>query len=433
MFTLKEFLRSEVVPALGCTEPGAVALAVARAREEISSGELKKIDVTTSINIYKNGYSVGIPGTNGLRGNILAAALGAVCGNSKYSLQALKFCDDECLNKALRLIDEGRVELHPDFQKKGVYVQATVTTDEHECRCIIEGTHSNITKIMLDGRLILNKKKRSRLHHNLRDTNIIDQLNTMTFRDVTNLLDNIDSEDIDYIFEGIKMNMDISLAGLDPNQNLGLGVGRTILKLVNDNDISSLPYKIKAHAAAAADARMSGSPLPVMSSAGSGNHGITAILPVYLTAEHYGKTKEETATAVALSHLTTSFLKSRIGRLSPICGCTVAAGAGAAAGITYLLSKDMTKVEEAIKIHLSNLVGMICDGAKGTCALKVGTGAYEAFMAAMMAIEGTKLEAPQGILGNTLEETVENIAVLNNKGFDKVDAMIVKLISGLFC
>jgi len=433
LFTLKEFLRSEVVPALGCTEPGAVALAVARAREEIGSGEIKKVDVLVSINIYKNGYTVGIPGTNGLKGNILAAALGAVCGNSKYGLQVLKSCNDECLKKALRLIDEGRIELHPDFQKRGVYVQATVTTDEHECKCIIEDTHSNITKILLDGRLILNKKKKSRSHQNVRDTSIIDQLNTTTFKELTKLLDEVDSADIDYIYEGIKMNMDISLAGLDPNQNLGLGVGRTILKLANDNDASSLPYKIKAYTAAAADARMSGVGLPVMSSAGSGNHGITAILPVFLAAEHYNKTKEETAKAVALSHLTTSFLKSRIGRLSPICGCTVAAGAGAAAGITYLLSKDMTKVEKAIEIHLSNLMGMICDGAKSTCALKVGTGAYEAFMAAIIAIEESKLEMPQGILGGTLEETVENIAVLNNKGLDKVDTMIVKLISGSSC
>lgn len=169
--------------------------------------------------------------------------------------------------------------------------------------------------------------------------------------------------------------------------------------------------------------------MPVMSSAGSGNHGITAILPVYLVAEFYNKTREETAKAIVLSHLTTSFLKSRTGRLSPICGCTVAAGAGAAAGITYLFSDDIHKIEKAIEIHVSNLIGMICDGAKDTCALKVGTGACEAFVAAMMALEENRPEIPQGILGITLEETAENLASLSNRGMKDVDSIIIELLS----
>ncbi len=225
------------------------------------------------------------------------------------------------------------------------------------------------------------------------------------------------------------MNMAMSQAGLDPKSKFGLGVGRTIMKLVNANTPSTLPQKIKAYTAAAVDARMAGISMPVMSSAGSGNHGITAILPVYLVAEFYNKTREETAKAIVLSHLTTSFLKSRTGRLSPICGCTVAAGAGAAAGITYLFSDDIHKIEKAIEIHVSNLIGMICDGAKDTCALKVGTGACEAFVAAMMALEENRPEIPQGILGITLEETAENLASLSNRGMKDVDSIIIELLS----
>lgn len=429
MVTLKEFLRSEVVPALGCTEPGAVALAVARARKEANFEEVKKIDVVVSANIYKNGYAVGIPGTKGLKGNVIAAALGAICGNYECGLEVLKCCNDDDVKRALHLVDEGLVIVSPDLKRKGVYVQATITTERHVCTCIIEDTHTNISKVKLDGRLILSKKKRFQSKQNAENASITGQIKNMTFKELTYLIDEIDEADTNFIFEGVKMNMAMSQAGLDPKSKFGLGVGRTIMKLVNANTPSTLPQKIKAYTAAAVDARMAGVSMPVMSSAGSGNHGITAILPVYIVAEFYNKTREETAKAIALSHLTTSFLKSRTGRLSPICGCTVAAGAGAAAGITYLFSDDIHKIEKAIEIHVSNLIGMICDGAKDTCALKVGTGACEAFVAAMMALEENRPEIPQGVLGMTLEETAENLASLSNRGMKDVDSIIIELLS----
>jgi len=428
LLNIKDFLKSEVVPALGCTEPGAVALAVARARKETNYDKIKQVEALVSANIYKNGYAVGIPGTKGLKGNVIAAALGALCGNCDYGLESLKCCSDSDVEKALQLIKEGCVAVSVDPKRTGIYVKATIITEQHSSECTIEETHTNITKIALDGKTTFLKYENF-LKKDSEKKDIPAQIRSMTFRELSQLIDEMDQEDIDYIFKGIEMNMTMAQLGLDSSSNFGLEVGKAVMKLVTANNLPSLLHRVKAYSAAAADARMSGAPLPIMSSAGSGNHGITAILPIYIVADYCNKSRKDTAEAIALSHLTTSFLKSRIGRLSPICGCTVAAGAGAAAGITFLLSKDFHKAERAIEIHLSNLVGMICDGAKETCALKVGTGAYEAFMAALMALQGKDLDVPQGFLGKTLEETAKNLAILSNEGMGHIDSILIELLT----
>ncbi|WP_286847864.1 MULTISPECIES: serine dehydratase subunit alpha family protein [Aminobacterium] len=432
MFSAKEFLRSEVTPALGCTEPGAVALAVARARQEIGDESVRFVEVTVSGSIYKNGIAVSIPGTQGLKGNVIAAALSSVCGNAEYGLEVLKDCSREAVQQAQKYIDQGKIKVLPDMNKNGVYVKAVVTTDQHVSECVIEGSHTNIVQVALDGKSRyelqgISEKNKSDVK------NISDQIKTMAYRDLARLINDIDEEDIEYVMEGVRMNMEIAMLGLDPTRKTGLGVGKTVMKLAgDDNDFRTLGDRIKAISAAASDARMSGAALPVMSSAGSGNHGITAILPVATVGKYYQKTREEIARAIVLSHLSTSFIKSRMGRLSPVCGCSVAAGAGAAAGIAYLLSQDICKAEKAMAILVSNLVGMICDGAKDTCALKVGTGAYEAYCAAMMVLEGHELDGPQGVVDETIEKTVENAAAINVEGMKNVDRIIINFISNRY-
>jgi L-cysteine desulfidase len=227
--------------------------------------------------------------------------------------------------------------------------------------------------------------------------------------------------------------MNLTIADYGFTHSVGLNLGSTIKELAGDHyDSDDLTSKIKAVAAAASDARMDGAPYPVMSSAGSGNHGITAILPVYVVGDHYKKSREEIAKAIAFSHLTTSFIKSRMGRLSPVCGCSVAAGAGAASGIVYLLSKDISKAEKAVEIVLGNLVGMVCDGAKETCALKVGTGAVESYHAAMVVMGGNGLNGAQGVVDDTIEKTVENAASINVEGMTEVDRIIIDFIRKRF-
>ena len=431
MFTIKEFLRSEVKPALGCTEPGAVALGVARAVEELGGKAVDKVEVRVSDSIYKNGMYVGIPGTDGLRGNAIAAAMAALCGKSEYGLEVLKDCTPEEVREAESMIEAGKVAIMPDLTLHGVYVEAKVTSGEETASALIEETHTNITKVTKDGKVTFEARGKDSGGDEGKEESIPEQIGKMDYLELVSKAEEMDGEDVEYVMQGADMNLAIADYGF--GHEVGLNLGSTIKELAGDHyESDDLGNKIKAVAAAASDARMDGAPYPVMSSAGSGNHGITAILPVYVVGKHYGKNREEIAKAIAFSHLTTSFIKSRMGRLSPVCGCSVAAGAGAASGITYLMSGDMGKASKAVEIVLGNLVGMVCDGAKETCALKVGTGAMEAYHAAMLVLGGNELKGAQGVVDDTIEKTVENAASINVKGMTDVDSIIIDFIRKRF-
>ena len=431
MFTISEFLRSEVKPALGCTEPGAVALGVARAVEELKGAPVTQIEVVVSDSIYKNGMYVGIPGTNGLKGNDIAAAMACLCGKSVYGLEVLKDCDAETVKKSQAMVKEGKVAIIPDLDRHGVYVESKVSTEKDTAVTVIADTHTNITKVALNDQVIFETEKATDKNGGTKALSIPEQVGNMNYRELVRMAEDMDAEDVEYVMNGVDMNLTIADYGF--SHSVGLNLGSTIKDLAGDHfDSDDLTSRIKAVAAAAADARMDGAPYPVMSSAGSGNHGITAILPVYVVGDHYKKSREEIAKAIAFSHLTTSFIKSRMGRLSPVCGCSVAAGAGAASGIVYLLSKDISKAEKAVEIVLGNLVGMVCDGAKETCALKVGTGAVESYHAAMVVMGGNGLNGAQGVVDDTIEKTVENAASINVEGMTEVDRSIIDFIRKRF-
>ena len=416
--TLKEFLASEVRPALGCTEPGAVALAVARAREEID-GEFVSLSVKVSRNIYKNGVAVGVPGTDGLKGNEIAAALAVLCGNASYGLEVLKDCPKEEAVRAGELLQSGVVKVTPDMNRGGVYVSATLRTDRGSAVCTIEGQHDNIVQVSRDGKVTLD----SVAQDSASGPCVSDRMAKLSYLEAIKIMDGMTDEDVETVMRGVDMNLTMARYGLE--HSVGLGVGKMVAGQINsDGDIAQ---KIKAWTAAAADARMSGVNRPVMSSAGSGNHGLTAVIPVALFAQHLGKTRKETASAVAFSHLVTSFIKSRIGRLSPICGCTVSAGAGAAAAMTWLKTGDVGKAAQAVSLILGNLAGMICDGAKESCALKVGSGAIEAYYAAMLASEGCAPER-QGLIADAVEQSVDNLARMSNLGMVDMDTTLIDII-----
>ncbi|HOO87270.1 MAG TPA: L-serine ammonia-lyase, iron-sulfur-dependent, subunit alpha [Synergistales bacterium] len=431
MFTVKEFLKCEVKPALGCTEPGAVALAVARAKEELP-GDVENVVVTVSDSIYKNGVDVGIPGTRGLRGNNVAAALAVLCGRSEYGLEVLKDCAEEDAAKALELLGKGCIKVIPDMERHGVFVEAKIQSGGKTALCRIEGSHTNIVEVLLDDKIRFSTVCPESTNISEQAKSISEEVSRMGFSELVSMVDSMDEEDIDYVLKGVEMNMHIAEYGFSPDHDSGLNLGKTIRKHSGTGfDSDDLSLKIKSYAAAAADARMSGAPLPVMSSAGSGNHGVTAILPVAIFAAHLGADKEETAKAVAFSHLATSYVKSRTGRLTPTCGCTVAAGAGAAAGMTYLKTKDIARAAQAMLIILGNLVGMVCDGAKYTCALKVGTGALEAYHAALLVFDGHYPE-PQGLVDETIEKTVNNMVQVSVHGMQNLDRAIIDVISHRF-
>lgn len=422
MFIIRDFLAEEVKPALGCTEPGAVALAAARATEALAN-PVDRAEIIVSDSIFKNGMSVGIPGTEGLRGNLIAAALGVLAGHSDYGLEVLRDVCTADIEDAQRFLDEGRLILKPDLSRHGVYVLATVFSGEEYARCLIQGTHTGIARVERNGELISESEGQSgtasRSMHQI--------IAEMDYLDLIAALASHTPEDLDYVMEGVEMNLKIARYGFE--HAVGLGVGRALKRRKGDAFDSDLDARVRAYSAAASDARMAGVPLPVMSSAGSGNHGITATLPVYLAGIHYLKSREDIARAVLFSHLSTSFIKSRMGRLSPVCGCAVAAGAGAAAGIAWMLSGEPDRAVKAMEMVIGNLVGMICDGAKETCSLKVCTGAGEALQAALLACAGASLPVSQGVVDiDAIEQTVRNAVTVNSEGMPDMDRVIIGIM-----
>lgn len=410
---MKKFLAEEVKPALGCTEPVAVALAVARAREELCriGGAPESVEVLLSSNVYKNGATVGIPGTSGLQGNGVAAALALLSGKSEWGLEVLKGYGPENVDKAKALLDSGKVMVAVDRKVSGVYVRAAVKGGGHTASCTIEKSHANITEVTGDGAIVFSAGATGQSASSPSSAELVAN---MTWDEVMGLLDDADTEDLSFLMKGVEMNLAMARRGFE--KDVGLGVGRAIRDSFADLDEADIGSKIKAWSAAASDARMSGIPMPVMSSAGSGNHGITAIVPVALYGREKGMDSERIAKGLLVSHLATAFVKSRTGRLSSTCGCAFAAGAGAAAGLTWLMTGSTDRAKMAVQAVVSNLIGMLCDGAKETCAFKVGTGAMEAYHAALMAAEGHGI-ATQGVVGDDIEQTITNAAkVASNMG-----------------
>ena len=401
MTSLKQFLKEEVKPALGCTEPVAVALAVVRAREALPV-DVETAQVILSSNVFKNGSSVGIPGTNGLKGNDVAAALAMFFGKSDDALEVLKGVSAEDIEKAKHLLKSGAVAVQVDFEHNGVYVKAIVRGRDNVATTVIEKSHTNIVEVTLNGKPVFTASASSTPN----TISAAEAIASMTWNEVMGYVDEMDQDDVEFMFRGADMNLAIAEEGFKPG--MGLGVGRTILSPFSDSlEEADIGLRIKAWSAAASDARMSGVAMPVMSSAGSGNHGITAVVPVAL----YGKSKklsnENIAKALLISHLATAFVKSRAGRLSSTCGCAFAAGAGAGAGIAWLMTGNLDRARTAVEIVVSNLIGMLCDGGKETCAFKVGTGALEGYHAAVIAASSVQME-PQGVLGASIEETLKN-------------------------
>lgn len=415
---LRSFFEQEVKPALGCTEPGAVALAAATAARALP-GEVKSIRLRLSANIFKNGIAVGIPGTRGLRGNLLAAALGALCGDPGKGLLVLENVPEAAVEKARRMVEKGLVtqEVVPDVPS--VFVEALLSGEGHTAAAVISGRHDRVVEVRADGEVTRRLLEA--------DTNLqgrpayIEELSNQDMEGLWVLCGSIDGETERFLLDGVRMNREVADRGIE--SPWGLGVGYSLAESGDD-----LLFRIKALAGAAADVRMDGGPWPVMSSAGSGNHGITAILPVAVVAEAWGKSSRELAEALALSHLVTGLIKAYTGRLTPTCGCVIAAGAGAAAGIVRLGGGTPLQAERAVASLVSSLLGVLCDGAKGSCALKVSAGAGEAYLSARLALEGRGVSGRQGVILPGLKETAHAVAEISRHGMAAVDATVLRLL-----
>lgn len=416
---LINILKNQVTPALGCTEPGAVAYAVARAKEILGS-EIKQVNLEVDKNILKNGYSVGIPGTNE-HGIIFAAALSLIIGKSHYVLEVLKDVDGESIDKSLEIVRSNIINLKLKSDIQGLYIKAEVIGDKDKATVIIRNAHTNIIFESKNDEVIIDKGENTSVKNNNINSEIKYEIKNFTIDELISFVDTVPIEQISFIQYGIDMNLKIADAGL--KEQTGVGLGNYLYNKASDDfDMA------KAYTAAASEARMSGYLLPVMSSAGSGNHGLVAIIPISYIGNKRNISNEKILRSVALSHLITIFVKVYLGALSPVCGCGVAAGVGCAAGLVHLLCGDNVQIKGSINNMIAGISGMLCDGAKLGCAYKLSISVDAAVDAAKMALERIYIPEDNGILGSTAEKTIQNLAHVSNIGMNDTDRVILDVM-----
>ena len=431
-------IKQEVKPALGCTEPIAVALAVAKAAEIISencpccgSWRMKadfKLDVAVSGNILKNGMGVGIPGT-GMVGLPVAAALGAVCGNSSLGLEVLKGLTPEAVARAKELVAKGFVHISVADTAHLLYVKATVTVDDNtvasaevdpHAYAVIEDDHDRIVETSFADKILMSSESAAGLPAEASESPY-----DLTVQSIWNFAREAPYEDIAFILKDRTLNLALAEEGL--RGNYGLQVGKAIRenqKEVFGDDFMSYAMGMTA---AASDARMAGSTLPAMSNSGSGNQGITVSMPVIAYALKYKVNDEKLARALILSNLVAIHIKHFLGKLSALCGCVVAS-TGSACGIVYLEGGGYEQVCAAIKNMAGNITGMVCDGAKVGCAMKVASGVSCAVQSAVLALRGTCIPSTDGIIEDDVEKTIRNIGTIGSAGMKATDRMILDIM-----
>lgn len=416
-------VKREVIPAVGCTEPIAVALAVASS-QSLLNGYPARIQVALSPNMLKNAMGVGIPGT-GMTGLPIAIALGAICGDSKANLEVLAQVTPDDVAKGKSLVDNNVISI--SLAPEGcdiLYIEATVTDDSgHTATTVISGSHTNIVRQELDGKVLtLNDGGNGGA-----EVKSSASAPKLTMAQVWEFAMESPLDELKFILESRRINKlaaERSFTG-----RYGHEVGRTLhcerqRAMMGDSIFS----RVLSYTSAACDARMAGAPIPVMSNSGSGNQGIAATLPVAIYAEEQFASEEQTVRALMLSHLTVIYIKQSLGRLSALCGCVVAA-TGSACGICYLMGGDFEKVVATAKNMIANLTGMICDGAKPSCAMKLASGVSTAMMSAMMAMEGQSVCQLEGIVDDDIDRCVSNLTRIGREGMRETDRLILEIMT----
>lgn len=419
-----DLLKSEVVPALGCTEPIAVALAVARSREVLGE-KPQSIELLLSANIFKNAMGVGIPGT-GITGLPIAAALGAVFGNSSDCLELLKGVGEEAVTAAKTMVAENRVKIVVKKEVEKLYIEAICHgLNGSTSKAIITNKHSNISRIELNDEVLecSTENSRSNADDSAKPDNPTPALSVDA---IFAFATGVSFAEIEFMLKTVEYNKAISDEGL--SKDYGLMVGRKLKGFVDRGILSGdLMNNAMSITAAACDARMAGSLLPVMSNSGSGNQGITATLPVYAVAKKIKTDDEKLARALVLSHLTTIHIKRYLGRLSALCGVVVAS-IGAGCGVSYLLGGEQKEMIYTIKNMIANITGMACDGAKEGCALKVSTGVAAAIQSALLALDGSVVSSKDGIIEEDIEQTIKNLGLIGSIGMVQTDEMLLQIM-----
>lgn len=414
-----ELVQREVVPAIGCTEPIAVALCVAKAVETLGV-KPEKLNVLLSANILKNAMGVGIPGTD-MVGLPIAVALGALIGRSVYQLEVLKDCTPEAVAQGKQFIAEKRIciSLKEEIAEK-LYIEVQCEADGNTAKAVIAGGHTTFIyiarneEVLLDDQQTVNEEEE-------------DSQPELNLRKVYDFALTAPLDEIRFILDTARLNKAAAEQAFKGNYGHSLG---KMLRGTNEHKIMGdcVFTHILSYTSAACDARMAGAMIPVMSNSGSGNQGISATLPVVVFAEENGKTEEELIRALMMSHLTVIYIKQSLGRLSALCGCVVAA-TGSSCGITWLMGGNYDQVTFAVQNMIANLTGMICDGAKPSCALKVTTGVSTAVLSAMMAMENRCVTSVEGIIDESVDQSIRNLTKIGSQAMNETDKMVLDIMT----
>ena len=425
---LEKTLRLDIKAALGCTEPITIALATCKARR-MTGSEAAKITLRLSTNLLKNAMEVGIPGTGGQRGIPLAAALGCFSEAGEPGLTLLENMNEAWLDRARQFVARDLITIDLASEKHGLFVDALVEDNKGGIgRCIISGSHENCILLEKNGRTVFS----SDASGDNGSGELLQQrqaLASVSFAGIWNNIGQLSEELRQHMLRGIDMNLKVAEAGLAKDGFLH--IGNIYNNLINEgwlgNDVVN---RAKALTSAAVDARMSGCNLPVMTSAGSGNQGLTISLPLHVLAEHVKADRRQLSEALAISHGITSILKHHSGTLSAMCGCVVCSGTGLTAGATYLLGGDLETATAAVNNMVGSITGIICDGAKVGCSIKLVCAVDSAFQAAMMAVRGLRLPTTNGVLGENLESSLANIGLIAAPGMIETDDQILSIMLG---
>lgn len=421
-----KILNEEIVLALGCTEPISVALASAFAKDALGENP-DQINLYLSGNVIKNAMGVGIPGTD-MIGPAIASALGAIAGDSAGELEVLRNVKDADIVEAKKFVKANKVYIEEkqeteDLQiKDKLYIEVVCKKGNKFGKAIIQGTHTNIIFVENNEKVIFDRETYNGI--------ILKENKHKDFKlsvdDVFDFANNVDFESIKYIIDAANTNMKLANEGL---KGYGIEVGKMIEESISDGLLNDSPVnRAMMYVASAVDARMSGSSLPAVTNSGSGNQGITIMLPILVFAEHLKVDDEKKARALIFGNLMSIHIKTYLGRLSALCGVIIAATASSAA-ITYLSGGTLDQIKSTIKNMAGNVSGMFCDGAKPGCALKASTATNAAMQSSILALNNRVISDTDGIINKDIEKTIENLAKLGSEGMHETDKMILNIMT----
>lgn len=418
-----QLLRQDVVPALGCTEPVCVALCAAHAASALNAPPVS-VRVEVNSGIYKNAMSAGIPNCTQV-GIPWAAAIGACLKNPEKKLELLSDVTDSVLAAAETLIRNQAVTVTMAEKEPSLYVNCVVSSGQEEARCIIRNAHTNVVFLSRGDSILLEKQSVSAAGG---EDPLITDLKQMTVAQIRQLVCTASEEELSFMTDGVEMNE--ALAAYSQDRDVGVGIARNLrstigTSLLADDLISRIVLKVSS----AAESRLDGCPLPTMSSSGAGTKGLVVILPVSETARHIGASRLQTVRALAFAHLVNRYINAYVGKLSPMCSCVMCSSTAASAGIAFLLGGSDAQIGHAIRNMSGTVTGMICDGGKVGCAMKVSTGSFAAVMSAIHAVNNTVLRTSDGICGESPEQCIRNMAYIGNQGMKDTDSAILTIMT----